>query len=100
MSFGDYLTDHVFTLDNLYHALGGAGITALNMAPVYWSELWSLGITLPVTFFAWGYVREVAQSDNDWMAPLRKQHKMWEAVSWGIASACVAVPLTLVRFLD
>ena len=90
--------EDIFTEDNLYHALGGAAVTGVVVFPGIFFP-WTLGITVPLALYAWGYAREVAQSENDWTAPLRSFHKCMEAASWGIASTIVAVPAVLVRFL-
>lgn len=91
--------DDVFTLDNVYHGGGGAIQTALILGPaLFWSPL-TLAVTVPVTLYFQGYAREVAQSENDWMAPLRKgkRHKLFEALAWGHGATIVAGVLVLLK---
>ena len=89
------LTDDIFTADNLLHAIGSVVVTGVVVVPAVF-HAWTLSFTVPLAMLAWGYVREVAQSDNDWLAPLQSFHKFAEAVSWPLASMLVSVPVALI----
>ncbi len=93
--------EDVFTLDNVYHGGGGAIQTALILGPaLFWHPL-TLAVTVPITLYFQGYAREVAQSDNDWMAPLRpgKRHKLFEALAWGHGAVVVVLVYVLVNMM-
>ncbi len=82
----DWVGD-VFTLDNALHALGGAALSAIILYG-YWGP-WSLSIAVPVILTVFGFLREIAQSGNDWLAPFQSIHKFCEAMAWGVGSALV-----------
>ena len=89
--------EDVFTEDNLHHALGAVAVSAAIVFPAIFAGTWSLAISVPLSLYAWGWVREVAQSDGYWMAPARNFHKFCEAMSWGVV-ATIAVPPVVLFF--
>ncbi len=91
--------EDVFTLDNLWHGGGGAIQALINIGPAWFFSPWSLAVSIPITLYFFGYAREVAQSENDWMAPLLpgKRHKLFEALAWGHGATIVAGVLVLIK---
>ena len=85
----DWVGD-VFTLDNGLHALGGAALSVI-LATGYWWP-WTLSMSVPVVLTAFGFLREIAQSGNDWLAPFQSIHKFCEASAWGVGSALIVWP--------
>jgi len=82
----------IFTKDNALHAFGGIIFVSI-MAPLLWIP-WTILISGPVSLLAYGYIREVAQAENDWLSPLRNPHKFFEALSWGAG----AIPASIMFF--
>ncbi len=92
--------EDVFTLDNVYHGGGGGAQAAIIIGPaIFWHPL-TLAVTVPLVLYFQGYAREVAQSENDWMAPFRagKRHKLFEALAWGHGAVVAATVLLIWRF--
>lgn len=92
--------DDIFTFDNLLHGSGGALQAVIVIGPaVFWDTL-TLAVTVPIDLYFQGYAREVAQSDNDWKAPIRKgkRHKLFEALAWGHGATVIALAYVAWRF--
>lgn len=87
-------TEDVFTEDNAYHTLAGAGMSAL-LAPGTLAEPW---LVLPVValWWAWGFLREQAQVGSWTPHDLFKRHKLLEASAWSFGAALVHVPLAFI----
>ena len=83
----------VFTLDNMYHLLGGAAIAGLFVfvsiltnAP--WLEFIGIGIGISV-----GPIRELTQ--HIYKTPIWNKHRIVEALAWGTGTLPFLIPLIL-----
>ncbi len=79
MNVEEFLRGEVFTLDNLFHFLGGAALAA----PLwYWHpSAWVVAGVWAI----WGLLREQGQSkDEGWLRPFTRIHKWIEGISWGV----------------
>lgn len=75
----------LFTLDNLFHFLGGAGLAALLLPAFWWP--WLLPLQGSLLSAAWGLLREQAQSrDEGFWSGVKNPHKIAEGLTWGIGA--------------
>lgn len=73
-----FLQRRVFTLDNLWHSLGGTALAAPILL------LGGDGFGVAGVWVLWGFLREQAQDkENGWVAWI-KPHKLLEGASWGV----------------
>ena len=92
-----FLTEEVFTLDNLLHLLGGAALAAplwmANPNSAIVAGIWSV----------WGLLREQGQSkDQGWIGAFFyeeggfKWHKLIEGLAWGVGGGALMLVANLV----
>ena len=88
----------IFTLDNLYHFLGGGALSLLVISGFWYP--WTLTFTVPVLIATEGLLREQAQKGRDWRPSVWLiKRKIAEGVMWGVGSAVVMISIYVYYFI-